>query len=60
MIGHEVLAPRFIAKRAKAKSLELLKEFYVSVGIERKRQKVIQRKTREWPGVDHFAEGCQK
>ncbi|WP_376713213.1 glutamate synthase large subunit [Enterococcus raffinosus] len=59
MIGHtEVLAPRFIAK-GKAKSLDFSRILSTSVGIERKTEDPFKEK-REWPELDHFAEGAIK
>ncbi|WP_315306474.1 glutamate synthase large subunit [Enterococcus devriesei] len=57
MIGHtEVLQPRFIAK-GKAKSLDFSRIFSTSVGIQRKTEDPFKEK-REWPELDHFAEGA--
>ncbi|WP_416246507.1 glutamate synthase large subunit [Enterococcus malodoratus] len=59
MIGHtEVLEPRFIAK-GKAKSLDFSRILSTSVGIERKTEDPFKEK-REWPELDHFAEGAIK
>ncbi|WP_371853974.1 glutamate synthase large subunit [Enterococcus hulanensis] len=59
MIGHtEVLEPRFIAK-GKAKSLDFSRILATSVGIERKTEDPFKEK-REWPELDHFAEGAIK
>ncbi|WP_430732917.1 glutamate synthase large subunit [Candidatus Enterococcus murrayae] len=59
MIGHtEVLEPRFIAK-GKAKSLDFSRILSTSIGIERKTEDPFKEK-REWPELDHFAEGAIK
>ncbi|WP_438730254.1 glutamate synthase large subunit [Enterococcus sp. AZ128] len=59
MIGHtEALEPRFIAK-GKAKSLDFSRMLSTSVGIERKTEDPFKEK-RQWPELDHFAEGAIK